>query len=106
MTTATARQIATAAAEWFTTRAADEHPSDWSDRDSYTRFVAHLNTGGAWAKGGRKVTASVRPGSCWQYVAADALDHAAQLLGDGPDGIPLGRIDTDPKNPNVAYLTW
>jgi hypothetical protein len=97
--TATAAALAATANAWFTTRAADEWAGDWADRDAYTRFVAHVQSGRAWAKDSRTVVACVAPGRVWQYIAADALDNAA-----GNTELPdTARIDVKGR---FATLTW
>ena len=66
-------------------RADNEPWQDWSDTDAYRRFVATLRSGKTWVGGTGSVFARVTGPDvdCWGYVAADALDHAGQDLGDG-----------------------
>ena len=77
--------IAGHAAEAFQERADREWWRDWSDTDAYRRYVATLRSGRTWVGCNGSVFARVTGPDVdiWGYVAADALDHAGQDLGDG-----------------------
>ena len=66
-------------------RADREDWREWSDMDAYRRFVATLRSGRTWVGCNGSVFARVTGPDVdiWGYVAADALDHAGQDLGDG-----------------------
>jgi hypothetical protein len=66
-------------------RAEREWWQDWSDTGAYRRFVATLRSGRTWVGCNGSVFCRVTGPDVdiWGYVAADALDHAGQDLGDG-----------------------
>ena len=66
-------------------RADNEWWRDWCDTDAYRRFVATLRSGRTWVGCNGSVFCRVTGPDVdiWGYVAADALDHAGQDLGDG-----------------------
>lgn len=77
--------LAERALDALNSRADGEWWQDWCDTGAYRRFVATLRSGRTWVGVNGSVFCRVTGPDVdiWGYVAADALDHAGQDLGDG-----------------------
>ncbi|MFE7462292.1 hypothetical protein ACWFMI_25110 [Nocardiopsis terrae] len=102
MATITATEIVARTTAAFADMADASAPSDWTDGDSYRRYVSTLRTGKAWATGPRSVVATVAgpDANLWGYTAGDALDAA----GDTDEVFATGHINQ--TGPASWVLTW